>query len=138
MILTDEEIKAIDAYPWGKSVDYARAIEAAVLAKLGEQKPVAWRVFDGEGGYDYFGYTDNEDYRDEFLKRNPNPIYRSWVEPLYTHPAPDVVREQKPYALEIYHADTDSYELVYSVFAEGKYGLSISRKLYTLHHTGAA
>ena len=46
-------------------------------------KPVAWRVFDGDGGYDYCGYTDNEDYRDEFIKRNPSPTYKNWVEPLY-------------------------------------------------------
>ena len=33
-LLSDEEIKAINAYPWGKSVDYARAVESAVLDKL--------------------------------------------------------------------------------------------------------
>ena len=53
-------------------LDYYRGLEL-----------VAWRVFDGEGGYDYCGYTDNEDYRDEFIKRNPSPTYKHWVEPLY-------------------------------------------------------
>lgn len=26
-------------------------------------EPVAWRTFDGEGGYDYRSYEDNEGYR---------------------------------------------------------------------------
>jgi predicted Zn-ribbon and HTH transcriptional regulator len=51
------------------------------------QQPVAWRTFDGEGGYDYRTYEDNENYRDEWDRRNPN--HKGWVEPLYTHPAPD-------------------------------------------------
>jgi hypothetical protein len=45
---------------------------------------VAWRTFDGEGGYDYRAYDDNENYRNEWDKRNPN--HKGWVEPLYTHP----------------------------------------------------
>ena len=56
----------------------------AQLAKYQDLEPVAWRCFDGEGGYDYRSYVDNENYRNEFLKRNTNPIYKSWVEPLYT------------------------------------------------------
>jgi hypothetical protein len=48
------------------------------------QEPVAWRTFDGEGGYDYRTYDDNENYRDEWDRRNPN--HKGWVEPLYTHP----------------------------------------------------
>ena len=56
----------------------------AKLAKYENLEPVAWRCFDGEGGYDYRSYVDNENYRNEFLKRNTNPIYKSWVEPLYT------------------------------------------------------
>jgi hypothetical protein len=47
------------------------------------QEPVAWRTFDGEGGYDYRTYDDNENYRNEWDKRNPN--HKGWVEPLYTH-----------------------------------------------------
>ena len=49
-----------------------------------EQEPVAWRTFDGEGGYDYRTYDDNENYLNEWNKRNPN--HRGWVEPLYTNP----------------------------------------------------
>jgi hypothetical protein len=58
--------------------------KAAQQALEPEQEPVAWRTFDGEGGYDYRTYDDNENYRDEWDKRNPN--HKSWVEPLYTHP----------------------------------------------------
>jgi hypothetical protein len=46
------------------------------------QEPVAWRTFDGEGGYDYRTYDTNEDYADEWQKRNPN--HKGWVEPLFT------------------------------------------------------
>ena len=49
-----------------------------------EQEPVAWRTFDGEGGYDYRTYEDNEDYAAEWAKRNPQHV--GWVEPLYTAP----------------------------------------------------
>jgi hypothetical protein len=48
------------------------------------QEPVAWRTFDGEGGYDYRTYEDNEDYAAEWAKRNPRHV--GWVEPLYTTP----------------------------------------------------
>jgi len=49
-----------------------------------EQEPVAWRTFDGEGGYDYRSYEDNENYADNWDKRNPK--HKGWVDPLYTHP----------------------------------------------------
>ena len=52
------------------------------------QEPVAWRTFDGEGGYDYRTYDDNESYRAEWEKRNPN--HKGWVEPLYAAPQPAV------------------------------------------------
>lgn len=57
-----------------------------------DQEPVAWRTFDGEGGYDYRSYEDNETYQDEWLQRNPN--HKGWVEPLFAHPAPDIVAEK--------------------------------------------
>jgi hypothetical protein len=61
--------------------DLIATLEAALEQ---EQEPVAWRTFDGEGGYDYRTYDDNENYRDEWDKRNPN--HKGWVQPLYTHP----------------------------------------------------
>ena len=48
------------------------------------QEPVAWRTFDGEGGYDYRSYEDNENYADNWDKRNPK--HKGWVDPLYTAP----------------------------------------------------
>jgi len=47
-----------------------------------EQEPVAWRTFDGEGGYEYRSYEDNESYADDWNKRNPN--HAGWVDKLYT------------------------------------------------------
>lgn len=49
-------------------------------------EPVAWREFDGEGGYYFHYYQDNETFRDDYIKRNPNPIYKDWVEPLFRKP----------------------------------------------------
>ena len=66
----------------------AAAIAAlrAALAQQAEpvQEPVAWRTFDGEGGYDYRTYEDNEDYAAEWAQRNPRHV--GWVEPLYLTP----------------------------------------------------
>jgi hypothetical protein len=56
-------------------------------------EPVAWRTFDGEGGYDYRNYEDNERYRDEYIARN-GPRYASWVEPLFAAPQPAAPTEQ--------------------------------------------
>ena len=66
------------------------------------QEPDAWRTFDGEGGYDYRSFVDNEKYQAEFLARNPNSTYKNWVEPLYLHPLPpdDVVRDPRVAELE--------------------------------------
>lgn len=46
-----------------------------------DRMPVAWRTFDGEGGYDYRTYEDNERYAAEWAERNPRHV--DWVEPLY-------------------------------------------------------
>ena len=54
--------------------------DSALKAWLGE--PVAWRTFDGEGGYDFRSYDDNEDYHSKWDARNPN--HKSWVEPLFS------------------------------------------------------
>lgn len=65
-----------------------QAVDAAIkyLRAQADAQPVAWRTFDGEGNYDYRAYELNEDYADEWNRRNPNHV--GWVEPLYTHPAP--------------------------------------------------
>ena len=56
----------------------------AKVAEMERQEPVAWRTFDGEGGYDYRSYEDNENYKLGWDARNPNHI--GWVEPLYALP----------------------------------------------------
>ena len=67
-----------------------------------EQEPVAWRTFDGEGGYDYRSYEDNESYADDWNKRNSN--HAGWVDKLYTHSQP----EQEPVAWMVYTQDGQS------------------------------
>lgn len=59
------------------------AIEDAFKAAQPAPMPVAWMTFDGEGGYDLRLYEDNEDYRDEYIKRNGEK-YSGWVKPLFT------------------------------------------------------
>jgi len=67
---------------------YKEKVDANVITAIKEalaqpeQEPVAWRTFDGEGGYDYRSYEDNESYADEWDKRNPN--HKGWVDKLYT------------------------------------------------------
>ena len=72
-----------DVDPINKQTDEAVAAIKEALAQP-EQEPVAWRTFDGEGGHEYRTYEENENYADDWNKRNPNHI--GWVEPLYTHP----------------------------------------------------
>ena len=63
-----------------------KVIDAAVelIEHMEKQEPVAWRTFDGEGGYDYRSYEDNENYKLGWVARNPN--HADWVEPLYALP----------------------------------------------------
>jgi hypothetical protein len=65
---------------------YGEAIAALrqALEQPAQQEPVAWRTFDGEGGYDFRSYEFNETYDKEWAERNPN--HKGWVEPLYTAP----------------------------------------------------
>ena len=75
---------------WGNADEFNTSAEkmydaiAAIKEALAqpEQEPVAWRTFDGEGGYDYRSYEDNESYADDWNKRNPNHV--GWVDALYT------------------------------------------------------
>ena len=70
---------------------------AAIKESLAQtQEPVAWRTFDGEGGYEYRSYEDNESYADEWNKRNPN--HSGWVDALYTHPQRT---EQEPWCMKM-------------------------------------
>ena len=71
------------------SLDYSEPI-AAIKEALAQPErewvgPVAWRTFDGEGGYDYRSFEDNENHKEDYIKRNGDK-YKDWVEPLYTTP----------------------------------------------------
>lgn len=57
---------------------------------------VAWRTFDGEGGYEYRDFEGNENYAEEWVRRNP--YHKGWVEPLYTHEAPAQAEAVRPVA----------------------------------------
>lgn len=59
-------------------------MENAALKEQSVTEQVAWRTFDGEGGYDYRDYDENENYYEEWIKRNPQHI--GWVDRLYTTP----------------------------------------------------
>ena len=53
--------------------------------KGGQGEAVAWKIFDGEGGYDY---SEDADYVENWKSVNGDK-YASWVTPLYTsQPAP--------------------------------------------------
>ena len=63
-----------------------KSLQKALAEQPAQQEPVAWRTFDGEGGYEYRSYDMNEKYAQEWEQRNPK--HKGWVEPLYTPPAP--------------------------------------------------
>ena len=63
-----------------KALDATADLAGLILC---DAEPVAWSTFDGEGGYNYRSYIDNEDYQDKYRKRNQSPTYLNWVEPLY-------------------------------------------------------
>jgi hypothetical protein len=67
-------------------------VRQAVAQALAQSEPVAWRTFDGEGGYDYRTYENNEDYADEWDKRNSK--HKGWVEPLYTTPPQQEAKDE--------------------------------------------
>lgn len=62
--------------------DAERALEAALMKAESVEEPVAWRTFDGEGGYYYRDYYGNEDYRDRWIQVNGKK-FANWIEPLY-------------------------------------------------------
>ena len=59
------------------------ALRARIEA-MEQQKPVAWRTFNGEGGYGSRSYADNENYQLGWAARNPNHVMV--VELLYLAP----------------------------------------------------
>lgn len=75
-----EYIRDVIVYGTGVAKDGQR-IDPASIYKEPEPEPVAWRTFDGEGGYEYRDYDMNESYAEEWAKQNPN--HANWVEPLF-------------------------------------------------------
>lgn len=59
-----------------------RRVRPSATIKLPE--PDAWQQFDGEGGMEFCRYFDNEQLRLTFRANNPAPMYKDWVEPLFT------------------------------------------------------
>lgn len=81
---------------WYANRKQALAILDNALAQP-EQEPVA-ELIRGEGGYDYRSYDDNENYRDDWERRNPN--HKGWVEPLYAAPVAQPVNQMLVEALK--------------------------------------
>lgn len=90
MILTDDEIATAIAHLYAgpevlamalpDELHSARAVEAAVLAKLAQQKPVAWHT------EDHLADRSATTYSKEVMRRWQG---KGWpVTPLYAHPAP--------------------------------------------------
>ena len=65
----------------GKPDRIADLLEEAA-AEIESFVQFAWATFDGEGGYDLMLYDMNEDYKDDYIKRNGEK-YKDWVIPLY-------------------------------------------------------
>ena len=80
--------------PAGCVSDMERGWKACVAS----QQPsggevVAWRTFDGEGGYEYRDFEGNENYAVEWTKRNPR--HKGWVEALtLATPKPEPMTEE--------------------------------------------
>lgn len=85
MILTDEDVSRLYSV-WAKTpgssyADLIWAAESAVLRKLRERPADAWRIFDGEGGYDYRDELPGEESQKWSARYG-----RKW-EPLHIIPA---------------------------------------------------
>lgn len=84
--LSDEQIEEIENECYyqvehGVQLD-TKLFAKRVLATQLSTEPAAWRTFDGEGGYCYRPYYENEDYLERW--NNLNPRHLGWVELLYT------------------------------------------------------
>lgn len=71
---------------WQQGATYTFGQTPPAAPPPAQQEPAAWRIFDGEGGYEYRSYEMNETYADDWAKHNPRHV--GWVEPLYTTPQP--------------------------------------------------
>jgi hypothetical protein len=73
-----DELRSILGLSYGQSLlAEVRKLKAQEIQQIG------WRIFDGEGGYDWFALEDNETLAEDFIARN-GQHYASWVEPVYS------------------------------------------------------
>jgi hypothetical protein len=71
--------------PYQEQIErFAALVEQRASKPETAAEPVAWRTFDGEGGYDYRDFYQNEAYELEWKRRNP--ARADWVTPLYARP----------------------------------------------------
>jgi len=80
-------------------VSLADKIKVALAQTAEGGEVVAWRTFDGEGGYDYRDFEGNENYAAEWERLNPR--HKGWVEPLYTNPPASQEQAQQPNTQEL-------------------------------------
>lgn len=81
---------------------------------------VAWRTFDGEGGYEYRDFEGNENYADEWAKRNPQ--YKEWVEPLtLATPKPEPIVDEALWEMWV---DSPSDVLAFARRIEAHHGIT--------------
>lgn len=51
MILTEQEISEIPSFPWERTVDFVRRVEARIEEKLKSQEPVGYEWVEPEKGF---------------------------------------------------------------------------------------
>ena len=107
MILTEQEISEILSFPWEKTVDFVRRVEARIEEKLKAQEPDAWQI---RNGLCHAGIRGNQ-LAAELTAANMQKCHDLGgslaafnVRPLYAHPLPpdDVVQkyEELLYAVQ--------------------------------------
>jgi hypothetical protein len=77
-----------DAPLWKSNVrihEYITSLRKELKAPESNEEPIAWRIHDGEGKWEYVTFEENETYRNDFIAHNGEK-YASWVEPLYAAP----------------------------------------------------
>lgn len=111
------------------------ALEAHLRAALNEapgEEPVAWRTFDGEGGFEFRAYEENEDYADQWDARNPR--HKGWVEPLYlaARPSAPTVTQKPLTRAQISRASGDA-QIAFCLNKQPTYEVAFAREVERLH-----
>lgn len=122
----------LEALEWchgGEPVGTADAIQAGkkLIAELESQEPVAWRTFDGEGQYEYRAYEENENYANNWNKRNPN--HAGWVHKLYTHSQRTWVDLTRTQIQDVYFAVLEEHRGGHQMQGQLAFGEALQAKL---------